>query len=54
MRFSRLPAHKTLEISDRKAGAIKLTPVDALPETRNLRKLKHACVATPAATGPSA
>jgi hypothetical protein len=34
-----------LEISDRKAGAIKLTPVDALPETRNLRKLKQACVA---------
>ena len=27
-----------------KAGAIKLTPVDALPETRNLRKLKQACV----------
>ena len=40
-----LPDLDWLEISDRKAGAIKLTPVDALPETRNLRKLKQACVA---------
>jgi Tn3 transposase DDE domain len=40
-----LPDLDWLEISGRKAGAIKLTPVEALPETRNLRKLKQACVA---------
>jgi len=42
---SALPNLDWLEISDRKAGAIKLTAVDALPEPRNLRKLKQACAA---------
>ncbi|MCA1697930.1 MAG: Tn3 family transposase, partial [Actinobacteria bacterium] len=40
-----LPNLDWLEISDRKAGAIKLTPLEPLPEPRNLRKLKRACVA---------
>ena len=40
-----LPALDWLEISNRKAGAIKLTALDALPEPRNLRALKQACIA---------
>ncbi len=40
-----LPDLDWLEISDRTAGAIKLTPLDPVPEPRNLRKLKRACVA---------
>ncbi|MCA1701516.1 MAG: Tn3 family transposase, partial [Actinobacteria bacterium] len=40
-----LPDLDWLEISDRKSGAIKLTALDALPEPRNLRALKQACVA---------
>jgi Tn3 transposase DDE domain len=37
-----LPACDWLEISDRASGAIKLTPLDAAPEPRNLRRLKQA------------
>ncbi len=37
-----LPACDWLTISDRAAGAIKLTPLDAAPEPRNLRRLKQA------------
>lgn len=40
-----LPDLDWLQISDRKSGAIKLTALDALPEPRNLRALKQACVA---------
>ena len=40
-----LPNLDWLEITDRKAGAIKLTPLEPLREPRNLRKLKRACVA---------
>jgi hypothetical protein len=37
-----LPKLDWLRITDRKSGAIKLTPLDAQPETRNLRRLKKA------------
>ncbi|TDC81041.1 hypothetical protein E1285_33550 [Actinomadura sp. 7K507] len=37
-----LPACDWLEVSDRAAGAIKLTPIDAAAEPRNLRRLKQA------------
>ena len=37
-----LPELDWLRITDRKSGAIKLTPLDAQPETRNLRRLKKA------------
>jgi hypothetical protein len=37
-----LPTCDWLSISDRAAGAIKLTPLDAAPEPRNLRRLKQA------------
>ena len=37
-----LPKLDWLRITDRKSGAIKLTPLDAQPETRNLRRLKRA------------
>ena len=37
-----LPACAWLTISDRAAGAIKLIPLDAAPEPRNLRRLKRA------------
>jgi hypothetical protein len=39
---SALPACGWLSISDRAAGAIKLTQLDAVPEPRNLRRLKQA------------
>jgi hypothetical protein len=37
-----LPGCSWLSISDRSSGAIKLTPLDAVPEPRNLRQLKQA------------
>ncbi len=37
-----LPGLDWLRITDRKSGAIKLTPLDAQPEPRNLRRLKRA------------
>ncbi|MGI8413723.1 MAG: Tn3 family transposase [Solirubrobacteraceae bacterium] len=37
-----LPGLEWLEIAARKSGAIRLTPADALPEPRNLRRLKAA------------
>ena len=37
-----LPELDWLRITDRKSGAIKLTPLDAQPGTRNLRRLKKA------------
>jgi len=37
-----LPGLDWLRITDRKSGAIKLTPLDAQPEARNLRRLKKA------------
>jgi hypothetical protein len=37
-----LPGLAWLSISDRKSGAIKLTPLEAAPEPRNLRRLKSA------------
>jgi TnpA family transposase len=37
-----LPTCDWLEISDRASGTIKLTPLDAAPEPRNLRQLKQA------------
>ncbi len=37
-----LPKLDWLRITDRRSGAIKLTPLDARPETRNLRRLKKA------------
>jgi hypothetical protein len=37
-----LPTCDWLEISDRASGTIKLTPLDAAPEPRNLRQLKRA------------
>jgi TnpA family transposase len=37
-----LPNLEWLEIAARKSGAIRLTPLDALPEPRNLRRLKAA------------
>jgi TnpA family transposase len=37
-----LPACDWLSISDRSSGAIKLTPLEAAPEPRNLRRLKQA------------
>jgi hypothetical protein len=37
-----LPGLDWLRITDRKSGAIKLTPLDGQPETRNLRRLKRA------------
>jgi hypothetical protein len=37
-----LPSCDWLEISDRASGTIKLTPLDAVPEPRNLRRLKQA------------
>jgi hypothetical protein len=37
-----LPGLDWLRITARKSGAIKLTPLDAQPETRNLRRLKRA------------
>jgi len=37
-----LPNLGWLEIAARKSGAIRLTPLDALPEPRNLRRLKAA------------
>ncbi len=40
-----LPDLDWLEIRERKTGAIKLTALDAVPEPRNLRALKKACVA---------
>jgi TnpA family transposase len=40
-----LPSLDWLEITDRKDGAIKPTPLEPLREPRNLRKLKRACVA---------
>ena len=36
-----LPKLDWLRITDRKSGAIKLTPLDAQPEPRNLRRLKR-------------
>lgn len=36
-----LPRLGWLEIADRKAGAIKLTPLEAAPEPRNLRRIKN-------------
>ncbi|MFB4285251.1 hypothetical protein ACBJ59_59040 [Nonomuraea sp. MTCD27] len=36
-----LPSLDWVEISDRKAGAIKLTPIEAAPEPRNLRRIKN-------------
>lgn len=36
------PTLPWLAITDRKAGAIKLTPIEPLPEPRNLRRLKKA------------
>lgn len=36
-----LPKCEWLEIKDRKAGAIKLTPVPKQPEPTNLRKMKR-------------
>lgn len=35
------PSLDRVEISDRKAGAIKLTPIEAAPEPRNLRRIKN-------------
>ena len=35
-----LPTVDWLQITDRPAGAIKLTPIDAAPEPRNLRRIK--------------
>ncbi|MDN5918863.1 MAG: Tn3 family transposase, partial [Pseudonocardia sp.] len=37
-----LPSYEWLSISDRAAGAIKVTPLEAAAEPRNLRKLKNA------------
>jgi hypothetical protein len=37
-----LPVCDWLTISDRSSGAIKLTPLDAAPEPRNLRRLRQA------------
>ncbi|MCA1701248.1 MAG: DUF4158 domain-containing protein, partial [Actinobacteria bacterium] len=37
-----LPSLQWLEIAARKSGAIRLTPLDALPDPRNLRRLKAA------------
>ena len=37
-----LPRLPFLDIAERSGGAIKLTPLDALPEPRNLRRLKQA------------
>jgi hypothetical protein len=37
-----LPDLDWLQIADRKSGAIKLTPLDAQPEPRNLRRLTRA------------
>src|SRR5260370_25482227 len=37
-----LPTCDWLSITDRAGGAIKLTPLDAAPEPRNLRRLKQA------------
>jgi hypothetical protein len=39
-----LPKLRWVEIAERPAGAIKLTPLEALPERRNLRRLKAAIV----------
>jgi TnpA family transposase len=39
-----LPKLRWVEIAERPAGAIKLTPLEALPEPRNLRRLKAAIV----------
>ncbi|MGP3965770.1 Tn3 family transposase [Nonomuraea sp. 3N208] len=36
-----LPSLDWVEISDRKAGAIKLTPIEAAEEPRNLRRIKN-------------
>ncbi|MFG1687644.1 hypothetical protein ACGFNP_46320 [Nonomuraea sp. NPDC049269] len=36
-----LPSLDWVEISDRKAGAIKLSPIEAAPEPRNLRRIKN-------------
>src|SRR5207248_10418880 len=35
-----LPELGWLEVADRASGAIKLTPLDAVPEPRGLRRLK--------------
>jgi hypothetical protein len=35
-----LPRLPWLDIADRRAGAIRLTPIDAAPEPRNLRRIK--------------
>ena len=40
--YQALPTCDWLEISDRASGPIKLTPLDAAPEPRNLRRLKQA------------
>ena len=40
-----LPRLSWLAITDRKSGAIKLTPLAAQPEPRNLRRLKRAVLA---------
>lgn len=37
-----LPKLPWLEIAERRSGAIKLTPLEAAPEPRNLRRLKKA------------
>jgi hypothetical protein len=37
-----LPNLDWLQIAARKSGAIRLTPLEALPEPRNLRRLKAA------------
>jgi TnpA family transposase len=36
-----IPELDWLEIAQRKAGPIKLTPLDAAPEPRNLRRIRH-------------
>ncbi|MEV4078386.1 hypothetical protein [Nonomuraea fuscirosea] len=36
-----LPSLDWVQISDRKAEAIKLSPIEAAPEPRNLRRIKN-------------
>src|SRR5664279_4755654 len=38
--YDALPAADWLQVADRPAGAIKLAPIEAAPEPRNLRRLK--------------
>ncbi|WP_344953924.1 Tn3 family transposase, partial [Sphaerisporangium flaviroseum] len=38
---ARLPGLEWLQIAERKSGAIKLSPIEAAPEPRNLRRIKN-------------